>query len=184
MILCLCFFVYLYSNPAERNVARVSQRRLFVRQGMLLQKAGFWDAEKTAPLFLLNKGFVTPDRLDTVLERTSKWPRMVLNEEELKSTKDSVQRIDEEPSRIIIRDAERTFIGSGVKRNETKFFVVCLFVFAPASPLLPRFPLAMALCFSTRASTTTFFGDSIVVKTTFSFVLFLMCFLHRSGIES
>jgi hypothetical protein len=79
---------------------------------MLLRQAGFWEAEKTAPLLLLNKGFLGPDKLDEAFERASKWPQMVLTEKEIEDSKQPVQWINEEPSRIIIRDIERTFIGS------------------------------------------------------------------------
>eukprot|EP00005_Dracoamoeba_jomungandri_P007524 CAMPEP_0174269368 /NCGR_PEP_ID=MMETSP0439-20130205/40765_1 /TAXON_ID=0 /ORGANISM="Stereomyxa ramosa, Strain Chinc5" /LENGTH=316 /DNA_ID=CAMNT_0015358103 /DNA_START=46 /DNA_END=996 /DNA_ORIENTATION=- len=71
----------------------------------MLRAAEFWQTEKDAPLFNLNKGFIEQN---DVFERTENWPDLVIDKsEDLEIDLPDSEAVD----RIITADANRTFVG-------------------------------------------------------------------------
>jgi hypothetical protein len=71
----------------------------------MIRLEDFWKHERNAPLLDLNQGFIE-NLGDGVFERTGKWPSMLGISEVAQIT-----YADDEPERIFILDAERTFFG-------------------------------------------------------------------------
>eukprot|EP01122_Echinamoeba_exundans_P009245 TRINITY_DN3224_c0_g1_i3.p1 TRINITY_DN3224_c0_g1~~TRINITY_DN3224_c0_g1_i3.p1 ORF type:complete len:402 (-),score=115.43 TRINITY_DN3224_c0_g1_i3:189-1394(-) len=93
---------------------------------MYLKQTGFWEAEKTAPLMLLNKGYLESKGFDYMFERAEKWVSLVLTPEEIAAPEVQQMVWPEglEISRIIIRDAERTFMADEDRQKIAKFLSV------------------------------------------------------------
>jgi len=86
----------------------------------MIQEAVFWEKEKEAPLLNRNRGYITPDTVDKVVERAKKWVDLA----EAKGNNANIvldALCDDEASNRIFRlDAERTFRDPGNQKKMTE----------------------------------------------------------------
>jgi len=85
----------------------------------MIKVESFWTEESQAPLLGLEKGYLKNEqnRLKAVNEIVKKWQSLVLKENDTNSSNNNNNKIiegdiDENYSRIFIKDAERTFVKS------------------------------------------------------------------------
>ena len=73
-------------------------------------------------------GFLEQHGFDAVLERVSKWPSLVLDENELNAnddfSSDAKVELSPEVERIIIKDAERTFSEESHRKKLAQFLSI------------------------------------------------------------
>lgn len=81
----------------------------------MLRADTFWTTEKDAPLFILNRGYLQ-GLGDSVFERTSTWPALTGA-----PSLDNVKIMEaENPDRILVADAERTFRDPAIRATFVK----------------------------------------------------------------
>ncbi|KAM9970719.1 hypothetical protein ACTFIW_008676 [Dictyostelium discoideum] len=83
----------------------------------MLRSTDFWKDEGETSLMLQEKGFIKSEGIENIFERTSKWFELVgLKKEEIKIVEFST----DEPERIFVLDAERTFSNDINKKKLVK----------------------------------------------------------------
>eukprot|EP00761_Pharyngomonas_kirbyi_P014133 gb/GECH01014163.1/.p1 GENE.gb/GECH01014163.1/~~gb/GECH01014163.1/.p1 ORF type:complete len:366 (+),score=124.89 gb/GECH01014163.1/:1-1098(+) len=87
----------------------------------MLRQDNFFENEREAPLLIQEKGYLEDLGVEKAINRTAEWPSLVGIDKE-----DEIESFEtEQPDRIFIRDAERTFLTEE-NRNSTVNMLVTL----------------------------------------------------------
>ncbi|GAM20738.1 hypothetical protein SAMD00019534_039130, partial [Acytostelium subglobosum LB1] len=85
-----------------------------INQSNMLRQPTFWEDEFKQPLLKMDRGFIKEEGVDKIIERMANWRKQLnIIDEELKP----IDYGTEEPQRIFVLDAERTFENDESKKR-------------------------------------------------------------------